>query len=193
MAQAKGQPNIREQLLEAGTRELNRSGLQNFSVRRVANACGVSCAAPYKHFADKLGFIAAMIDYVNSMWTKRQMEILSHKEELTTRQLLLEISMDYIRFLVENPHFRSIIMFKDDEFDQKYTRARSQMSEITQNIVRQYCKEVNMPEKTALLKTYIVRSLIYGASFMFDKEDMEYNEENMKLVSFAIDRDFDLN
>ena len=41
-------------------------------------------------------------------------------------------------------------------------------------------------------KTYIIRSLIYGAALMFDNGEMEYNEENMNYVKYSIDREFDL-
>lgn len=41
--------STRETLILAGLEELNEYGVQHFSTRRVAKACGVSCAAPYKH------------------------------------------------------------------------------------------------------------------------------------------------
>ena len=69
--------NMRQLLIEAGIEEINRSGVSDFSVRRVATACSVSCAAPYKHFKDKREFIAAIIEYVNSQWQERQEEILA--------------------------------------------------------------------------------------------------------------------
>ena len=47
-----GARNTREALILAGLEELNEYGIQHFSTRRVAKACGMSCAAPYKHFKD---------------------------------------------------------------------------------------------------------------------------------------------
>ena len=44
--------NTRDRLIQAGLEELNQYGVQHFSTRRVAKVCGVSCAAPYKHFKD---------------------------------------------------------------------------------------------------------------------------------------------
>ena len=69
--------NMRQLLIEAGIEEINRSGVAEFSVRRVAQACGVSCAAPYKHFKDRREFIAAIIEYVNEQWYERQEMILA--------------------------------------------------------------------------------------------------------------------
>ena len=49
-----------------------------------------------------------------------------------------------------------------------------------------------MSEQTRRLKTYVVRSLIYGAALMFDNGELDYNDENMALVAYAIEREFDL-
>ncbi len=183
--------NVREQLIIAGIEEINKYGLQSFSIRRIANECGVSCAAPYKHFKDRQSFIAAVIDYVNKQWAERQQKILEALPN-DTRKQLVEISLDYIKFLVENPHFRSIIMLKDEEFDNEYKNLRSQISGLSQELIKSYCKEANMSEDSERRKTYIVRSLIYGASLMFDNGELEYNDENMQFVEFSIDREFDL-
>ena len=48
---------VRDRLIEAGIREIEANGLQNFSLRHVAQLCGVSCAAPYRHFKDKEEYI----------------------------------------------------------------------------------------------------------------------------------------
>ena len=56
---------MREVLILAGIDEINAHSVTDFSIRRVAEACGVSCAAPYKHFKDKREFIASIIEYVN--------------------------------------------------------------------------------------------------------------------------------
>ena len=68
---------MREVLILAGISEINTHGVTDFSIRRVAEACNVSCAAPYKHFKDKREFIAAIIDYVNEQWRVRQQEVLA--------------------------------------------------------------------------------------------------------------------
>ena len=186
-----GGRGIREQLLLAGIDDINQNGIQNFSVRRVANACGVSCAAPYKHFEDKPAFLAAIVDYIDSLWKERKEKVLK-KYPTGSRRQLAEVSLEYVRFLVENPHFRSIIMGKDDEFDLRRGRSRGQVSDLTQCLIQDYCRSTGMSEQTRRLKTYVVRSLIYGAALMFDNGELDYNDENMALVAYAIEREFDL-
>lgn len=69
--------NLREDLILAGINEINAYGANGFSVRRVANACQVSSAAPYKHFKDKKEFIGAIIDYVNDQLAVTQDRVLA--------------------------------------------------------------------------------------------------------------------
>jgi AcrR family transcriptional regulator len=185
------QNNLHFQLILAGLEELNRYGLQNFSVRRIAAKCGVSCAAPYKHFADKHSFIASIIEYVNTKWNERQ-EIVLEKYPSPVRKQLLEISLEYIRFLVENSYFRAIIMAKDDAFDKIYGSLRGRLTMLSAELIGKYCEQVGMPPEVRTRKTFVVRSLIYGAALMFDNGELPYTPENMAHVAYSIDREFDL-
>lgn len=105
--------------------ELQRYGFENFSVRRIASQCGVSCAAPYKHFADKQTFISAIFEYINKQWILRQNVVLQNCQG-PTRKKILELSMEYVRFLVEHAQFRSIIMMKYDDTDEKFSTLQPQ-------------------------------------------------------------------
>jgi len=185
------QNSLHDQLIQAGLEELNEYGLHGFSVRRIAAKCGVSCAAPYKHFADKHGFIAAIIEYVNTKWTGRQ-EYVIEKYPFPVRKQLLEISLEYIRFLVENAYFRTIIMTKDDAFDKVYGSLRSRLTNLSAELINKYCDEVSMPPEVRTRKIFVVRSLIYGAALMFDNGELPYTPQNMAHVAFSIDREFDL-
>lgn len=186
-----GRTNKREELIRAGINEINRHGVTGFSIRRVAESCGVSCAAPAKHFGDRKGFLAAIIEYVNRQWTERQLRILRESGS-SLRAQIVGISVEYVKFLVENPHFRSIIMMKDDEFDSVYSSVRSEMSEITQRLVQAYCESVGMTEEIRRRKLYVVRALIYGAALMFDNGELEYSDGMLEIVRASIDREFDL-
>ena len=69
MEEELGSASVREQLITAGIEELNAHGVAGFSLRRVAAACNISCAAPYKHFKNKEELIGAIFSYI-----KRQLE-----------------------------------------------------------------------------------------------------------------------
>ena len=67
---------LREKLILAGIKVIEENGVSGFSIRRTAAECGVSCAAPYKHFKDKEDLMTAIILYSKDRWHERQLEIL---------------------------------------------------------------------------------------------------------------------
>ena len=183
--------NMREVLLMAGISEINTQGVTGFSIRRVATACGVSCAAPYKHFKDKKEFIAAIIDYVNSEWRQQQEEILTACGN-DLRLQLVEVCCGYIHFLMEKPYFRSILLLKDDEFDNIYHRPRGALSSRSQQMQHEIFDKYHWTADVFQRKLHIIRSILFGTMFMLDTGELEYNETTMAHFRHAIDREFDL-
>lgn len=180
--------NLRKLLLDTGMAELNEFGYHNFSVRRIAAKCGVSCAAPYKHFKDKHTFVSAILEHINERWTARQAAIIESYEGVWQRQIV-EVCLEYIRFLVEVPYFRSAIMLKDEGFDEEFNRPRGRLSDASRALIDRCCREQGIAESVKKAKVYIIRSLIYGAALMFDNGEFEYNEENMAIVRSTIERE----
>lgn len=187
-----GVGSTRDQLILAGLEELNEHGIQSFSTRRVAKKCGVSCAAPYKHFKDTKEFIAQILNYINQLYNERQKKTLKKYAHCDSRTQLLQVSLDYIRFLAEYPEFRRIIMQNYKDCDEAYRSLRGQLSYQIYKVVSRYCRDAGMPDEVRKRKTFIVRSIIYGAALFFDNGEMEYTEENMDMVAAMLNREFDL-
>lgn len=182
---------MRELLLLAGISEINANGVTGFSIRRVAAACNVSCAAPYKHFKDKREFIAAIIEYVNDQWSERQQEILAECGD-SLRDKIVSVCCGYLEFLMEKPYFRSILMLKDDEFDNIYHKKRGEMSSLSQKLEGEFFTASGYTPETFRRKFHLVRAMIFGTIFMMDTGELEYNEETMQSFRYAINREFDL-
>ena len=184
--------STREQLILAGLDELNEYGVQHFSTRRVAKVCGISCAAPYKHFKDTHEFIAEIFGYVNRLYDSEQAEVLEQCKDMSSREQLVEVSLRYIRFLTEHPAFRRIVMQNFQDCDEEYRVLRGRLSLKTDEIVTRYCEEVHMPDDVRRRKTFLVRAIIYSAALFFDNGELEYNEENMEKARALLEREFDL-
>lgn len=183
--------HLKEELILAGIREIEAHGVRGFSLRRVAKKCNVSCAAPYKHFTDLNDFFLAIVRYINQQWYLRQDRIIRAYPDDPRRQLT-EISVDYIDFLMDNPHFRSIIMLREEDISPEMQHEKAALSVGTARCIRAYCRSVGMPHDVEVRKTFLVRSIIYGAALMFDNGELPYTEENKRNVWLLIDREFDL-
>lgn len=183
---------LKERLILAGIEEIQEVGISAFSLRQIAKKCEVSPAAPYKHFESKQDFIVGVIEYINKQWDERLKCVVEKDGTDNYRKQLVEISVQYIRFLVENPHFRSIIMLKDDGLTPEQIKLKSKLSDGSKHVIERYCKSVGMSEDRQKIKTFIVRSLIYGAALMMDNGELEYTEQNIEEIAKTIDREFDL-
>lgn len=187
-----GGEDTRENLIRAGLEELNEYGVEHFSSRRVAKKCGVSNAAPYKHFKDTGAFIAAILEHINTMYYVRQKKVLETYADCDSRRQLLEVALDYIRFLTERPEFRRVIMQNYRYSDPEYQNLRGNISLQTYRVAARYCRDVNMSPEVRKRKTFMIRSIIYGAALFFDQGTMPYNGESMDMVRAMLEREFDL-
>lgn len=183
--------SLREALILAGIHEINANGVASFSIRRVAEACGVSCAAPYRHFESKNDFIAAIIDYVNDIWAAEQEEILKTCGS-TLREQTLEISVGYVRFLMENPTYRSVLMLHDENFDNLYHKKRTKFGSLSQTLNAQLREASGYPPEIWERKLMMARALIFGMVFLYDAGEFEYNEQTLEHLRYTLNREFDI-
>ncbi len=182
---------LREALILAGIHEIHDNGVAAFSIRRVADACGVSCAAPYRHFESKHDFIAAIIDYVNDIWAQEQEEILKTCGS-TLREQTLAITVEYVRFLMDHPTYRTILMLHDEEFDNLYHKKRTKFGSLSQTLNAQLQEASGYPPEVWERKLMMVRALIFGMVFLYDAGEFEYNEKTLEYMRYTISREFDI-
>lgn len=183
--------NLREALILAGIEEINEFGANEFSVRRVAKACHVSTAAPYKHFTDKKEFISAIIDYVNAQWAEVQEQILAGCDQHPRTQMV-EVAVGYVKFLMEKPYYRQILMLKNAEFDNLYHRKRGEINSRTEQIMAIIKETYGLPDDVWERKKLLVRSLLFGSVFMFDSGEFTYNETTLNHIRYLISREFEV-
>lgn len=183
--------NLRQELIQAGIEEINIHGANGFSFRRVANACQVSSAAPYKHFKDKKEFISAIIDYVNEQWAIAQDEVLASCPA-DPRSQMVAVAIAYVRFLMEKPHYRQTLMLKNADFDNLFHRKRGEVNSVTQRIMARVRETYGLSEEVWQRKALMIRSLLFGAVFMFDSGEFAYSEQALEDLRYVVNREFEV-
>lgn len=181
--------NAKEMLIIQGIKEIRDNGLQDFSMRRVAAHCNLSSGAPYKHFKDNQEFILEIFKYINEQWFARQRIILD-MPDISIRRKIELISIDYIKFLVENPEFRTIIMISSSRLSASQQESRLQISAETVKLIEKYCREVEMPFEVRKRKTFVVRAIIYGAALMIGNGELTYDDKTLAMIEQTISREF---
>lgn len=179
-----GHDTVKEKLLVAGLTELQKYGINDFSLRRVASACNVSCAAPYKHFKSKEAFIDEIFKYINLRWEMLCEQVLLAYEGDLKKQIT-ETCIAYIRFWIANPNFRASLMSAKATDDAPSVRASLNGS--LSKLLDKYFM-LQKPEKTNIEKTaYVIRSLVYGALLMLEDNELENKEETITLIRSCIE------
>lgn len=89
----------RQRLLGCALRELERSGLDRFSLRAVAADAGLSAMAVYRHFPDKEGLLQALGEEAFDAWFKRVDAIKASDFEKWFYKTMLA----YVEFALDEP------------------------------------------------------------------------------------------
>lgn len=100
--------NLEETLIETGIALIDKEGIKNFSLRKVAAACGVSHAAPYKHFADKDVLLQSMWQHVIEKFSDRLEMAL--KDNANNPKKMILLAQAYLHFFIENPHYYRFLL-----------------------------------------------------------------------------------
>ena len=182
---------IKEKLILAGIDEIGNCGVANFSLRQVAVACNVSCATPYNYFKNKEGFVVEIIQYIKHQWSLLKTEINKiYKND--EKQQLIELCVFYIKFLVGNPNYRSIIMLDDIAVDdESYTDIESARNFIELEL-EHYMKINNVSLREARRKSFVIRAIVFEATLLLERGDLENTPESFDFIRYCIARELAL-
>ena len=154
--------SVRIRLIEAGLSELLTHGQKDFSLRRVALAAQVSCAAPYRHFKDKDELIRAVIAHIREDWLLLAREI-EGVFTLGTTKHIVELLKAGVRFWSAGGNFPSFLQICElSGFDEPILRTIKAFSE----------KNSLTPEREAEL-TFSILTLYYGTVTLVTAEHLD--------------------
>ena len=96
--------DLRNALIEESIKMINISGEDSLSMRKLAERCGVSMAAPYAHFKNKEEMINAIKEYVEEAFTKYLEDAVASCENNIEKKIIT-LGNAYITFFIENPEY----------------------------------------------------------------------------------------
>lgn len=104
--------DLRRHLVAAARAEVEEHGVENVVLTRLAQTCGVSVAAPYRHFASKEALLA---EVVTGAFAELGLALTqATRPEVSAPDQLLDAGVAYVRFGLAHPQlFR--LMFSSDE------------------------------------------------------------------------------
>ena len=99
--------NLKNELIEKGIDLVNKYGVEQLSLRKVAQVCNVSHSAPYSHFKNKDELISVMQKYITDQFAEKLLNTVSLYSNQSN--FLLEFGKTYILFFLENPQYFSFL------------------------------------------------------------------------------------
>ena len=155
--------DVRQRLIQSGLRELSDNGLEGFSLRRVAIAAGVSCAAPYRHFKDKDELVLGIIEYVREGWELLS-ETVASANIIGGAECIVELSRLMVRFWVGNGNFRSILMLSD-RGSEDVRREIGRFDAPILSSISVFALSYGLSDEDRAILADTVLSLVYGTLF----------------------------
>ena len=181
-----GSSAVRDRLIDAAIHELEQNGIQAFSLRRVAQACGVSCAAPYQHFKDRQALLEAVAEALNRDWFARQADAVRSLEGNVGAQLRV-ICREYLQFLCDTPHFCALITQRDEATGKWHLSHLFDQSSLTKKLISQFAVEHRMTDQEVYANVCAIRAVLYGAAMMNQRDDMRLNAAAVDVLYRMID------
>jgi len=177
---------LRDRFIIAGINEIEEHGSENFSLRRIANICGVSCAAPYKHFKNKEGFMVEILDFLVRQWKLLEEQIITaYKGDL--KKLIVELAVANIRFRIANPNLRFLFSLNKDSFVEEKKKELEKMNGRLQQIITEYFTEKGLSELEIKEKILFINGYIYGIAYMDGCHDND--EETFYIIRKRIEKE----
>ena len=90
--------DLESELIREAVAQLQKNGMEGFSARAVAEACGVSCAPTFNHFEGRRGRFIDISKYLDQMLLKAMGEIESRRGT-DYKKAHLDMNVAYINFL----------------------------------------------------------------------------------------------
>lgn len=156
--------NLGEALIEEGIRQLQVQGMDGFSARAVAEACHVSCAAPFKYFNGKREFLRAIAERLDRELCVDMGRILDESGD-DHKRAHIHMSEAYVRFLCRYPFLVDVTFWHSFEQLQEGIRAWKSFQMIIEQFER-YCEKRKLTGARKREYYFSFQALAYGSAFV---------------------------
>ncbi|MBQ4630097.1 MAG: TetR/AcrR family transcriptional regulator [Clostridia bacterium] len=180
-----GFETVKQKLIIAGMQEIENHGVGDFSLRRVASLCNVSCAAPYKHFKSKEDFISEIALYIHKQWHLLQNQV-SELFSDNPKKELIEICISYVKFWIANPNFHSVLMLKPQSVGSFGYNIMSEITDKISSLLDLLWENNDDFNKTTAV--FAIRSILYGATAMIDNGELENSDHTINMIRASIEK-----
>lgn len=184
--------DLQRALIETGIEFIKQEGEDALSLRKIAEICGVSNAAPYAHFKTKDEFTVAMQRYVMDLFTAALEKTAADYKD--SPSLLLMLGKAYVMFFYQNPFYYDFLFSRKNisiklSLDNADTNENPPLAVLQKTAIPVF-RKAKLPEKIIQDKIIAIWALVHGLAAIAIMPNIEYDdnwerriEEIMKSIS----------
>ena len=95
---------LKEKLISVGIEEIRTNGIDRMSMRTIAQKCGVTHGAPYKHFGSKDRYIQVVMEHLSMFFLKNMIQGIDTSIDARTQLTLM--GCNFVRFAQEETYLK---------------------------------------------------------------------------------------
>lgn len=172
--------DLRRALIETGIALIKQDGEEALSLRKAADICGVSNAAPYAHFKTKDEFIAAIQQHIMDLFTLALEKTAAEYKD--TPLLLPMLGKTYVMFFYENPFYYDFLFSRRNiRIKLSLDNAAANENEnpplaILQKTAASVFHNAGLPKQVIQDKIIAMWALVHGLASIVTMPNIEYDD-----------------
>lgn len=182
--------SLKKDLISKGLQLLNQEGYEGLSLRKVADLCGVSNAAPYNHFKNKDELILAIThEVVNSFTDSLNVAVQTYPNNPPMQ--ILELGRQYVGFMVENPDYLKFLFLSENDCPivinhNGFSHEEIDSFSLFRNCAENYLASINSKTEDIAASTLSMWSLVHGLAVLLVNKSIIYEGDYLELVTKVI-------
>lgn len=155
------------EIMEAATHRISRFGIQNLTIKTLAEDIGLSEPALYRHFKSKNEILWSLLEYFKKDMESR-IQSLTFKTASTEADKLRAIFNSQLQTFLKKPAIVSVIFAESIfHFEENLSRKVSEIMEMMQNIVLNNIREgQSKGQYNKLISASILTTILIGGMRM---------------------------
>lgn len=151
---------LRDRLIDATIREIEKAGVENLSLRKIAADCGVTHATAYKYFENKQDLI-----FVCHSRIAARVQAYTMRAVHNAREPYIVMCKAYLRYMVRHPHFHALLHMSPltkQNGDPVIRAVPERQCEAQKKMIRDFFCRCGVPEKERLPLAQLISTLLNG-------------------------------
>lgn len=170
--------DLRRALIQTGIDFIQQEGEEALSLRKIAEKCGVSNAAPYAHFKNKDEFMVAMQGYVMDIFAaKLEKTVAEYKD---SPSLLPMLGKTYVMFFYQNPFYYDFL-FSPKNISINLSPGNAETNDnpplaILQKTAASVFRKEKLPEKVLQDRIIAMWALVHGLAAIVTMPNIKFDD-----------------